>query len=229
MSSSEEEVRELVSLATLGEGILREADEHRILKVLLVAGFSPLEARERIDGALAATGARRAQDALPAPPPQREGGAGGARGAPEAAPPPVTGTDQALEKAITRSFKRRTRRSLGEAVGSGSRPGAVRSGPPGPERAKEPLLPEKVARPPEEEKPLGVCSVCLAAISHEDARAGRAEVLASGERHCRACLSKLRAGLLCKVCYKRVDRAELSDGRAQLHGDRAVHITCART
>ncbi|HZV02129.1 MAG TPA: hypothetical protein VFF73_35800 [Planctomycetota bacterium] len=197
MSDAPDEVQELVSIATLGEGLLREPDEHRILKVLLTAGFSPLEARERIDAALAALGARRAAP-TDAPPVDTSGGRS-----------QMGATPSALARAITRSFKRKERRKVSQPS------------------SDEAVLAELVSPAPiGPEEPPGVCSACLAAIPGDDVRAGRAEVYDNGSRHCRACLSKLRAGLICKVCYKPINRAELLDGRSQLHGDRAVHVPC---
>jgi len=200
--SSEDEVRELVSMATIGEGVLREADEHRILKVLLTAGFSALEAREKIDGALAALGARRATPAESlAPPPEAS-----------VSRSQIPATPSALARAITRSFQRRSAKKTERSPRHES---------------EEAVLAELVSPARSEpEPPQGVCSSCLASIPAEDVRAGRAEVQEGGARHCRACLSQLRAGLICKVCYKAIQRAELLDGRSQLHGDRAVHLPC---
>ncbi len=209
MSSTDDEVRELVSIATLGEGILRDPDEHRIMKVLLTAGFSPREAREKVDAALRALGVERAVKAAPpvasasSPAPDDPTPAAPvAPGAPKATP-------EAIKKTITRSFQRPTRRK------------DVR------EPSDEAVLAELVAPGPDDTtRWSGVCSSCLIEISNEDVRSGRAEVSPGGKRHCRACLSKLRAGLLCKVCYKPIERAALLEGRAQLHADRAVHVSC---
>src|SRR5579872_7147484 len=144
--NGEDEVRELVSIATLGEGLLRETDEHRILKVLLTAGFSPLEARERIDAALASLGARRAAPS-DAPPADTSGGRS-----------QMGATPSALARAITRSFKRKEKRRVPEPS------------------SEEAVLAELVPPPTVPEEPPGVCSACLAAIPAEDVRAGRAEI-----------------------------------------------------
>ncbi len=199
MSTSDDDVKELVSLATIGEGLLRDEEEHRIMKVLLTAGFGAAEAKAKIDAALTALGVTRP-------------GAAGID-APTAIikVPESRGASASLEdvtRAVKRSFtKKPTRRSLDP-------PSSVE------------VVAELVASSHETTKWSGVCSACLGIIEYEDVRSGRAEIQIDGKRHCRVCLSKLRAGLLCKSCYKPIERAELLDGRAQLHADRAVHAVC---
>ncbi|MBI3725115.1 hypothetical protein HY251_14350 [bacterium] len=63
------EIGELVALATVGDGTLREADEHRIVKVAAKHGLTPTETRVAVEAALGALGARRAGATLPGMPP----------------------------------------------------------------------------------------------------------------------------------------------------------------
>jgi hypothetical protein len=58
--SPRDEVRELVEIALLGEGVLQDAEEHRIVKLAVERGLTPLEAQRVIDATLDTRSGRRA-------------------------------------------------------------------------------------------------------------------------------------------------------------------------
>jgi hypothetical protein len=206
--SIEDELRELVALATLGEGVLREKDEHRLVKVALARGLSLVEARRAIEVAVAAVGARRA-------PPESgsERSSSGASG--PAARPKDAGDASATEGAIRRATRR------------------LRIDPRPPAEDEEAIVaeivdpaPDLVPAPDADASASGVCAGCLASVAAHDLASGRAERAPDGRVHCRACVSKLRSGLLCGKCYQPLERAELASGRARAAGDRAFHVAC---
>jgi hypothetical protein len=231
-------VHELVAIATIGDGILREADEHRILKVALAGGLAPGVACAQIEDALRALGAKRAESAPPSatPPPAPDQAPGPGSAAPGTdVPPPPGATEDAVQKAISRKLGKRPGSASHEAVPAAPAPPVAHAArAPDPPSSGEIVVaelflasPDSLPLPPAptSELTLGVCSACLAPVSLADVRAGRAED-DGATKHCRACLSKLRAGLLCIACYRAIDRTELLDGRAVLEGDRAIHQVC---
>jgi len=224
-SSPEEEIRELVALATLGEGVLRDKDEHRILKVALARGVPPQVAKATIDAALAAAGARRPEKSVD-----------------------LTSSDSATMRALEKktedpdemltsdAIKKAIQRKLDKPPSSTSNalplpettplPALAKSEPPEEEVAEEVAVLAEIVAPPAPEKPLGICAGCLAEVFSHDVAAGRAQREPDGRLHCRNCLSRLEAGLLCDVCYRPIDRTLLADGRAVAKGDRAYHAAC---
>jgi hypothetical protein len=247
--SIREQVSELVGIATLAEGVLAESEEHRIVKIAIAGGLTPIEAREAIDAALAARSARRAvrppDPPIPEPPP----------------PPPEPSLEESewrlLEDPVARVIARRMgkKKDHWSSATRGAKPPEREKAEPAKAaelakaaevaKAAEAAKAAEPAKPaePDEEEPIvaelapepapaappaaSVCTACLANVPEDEIARNVAERLSDGRVHCRRCLSKLMAGNMCSECYRPVARTELKSGSALARGGRAIHRACA--